>query len=267
MEIGCLYQQNIKAWWKYNETIIFFHRKNRIISGKVSDETLYRETFLISNTFSHKHLLNTRNYRLAENSTKNTRQCVFFGWEMLMFMRIFWHANKVHFRSESTVCTFRSHIVTQKVLILFRAFACIFLQHIRGMRHRLIGFLAKSFRLSGYLFLSFKNGTLKLQWLNNAICFCVVSQFWIVVVHLDIFDELFHNSYCRRLPPLTAWSTPLITMDKTRAHRDILRPYSKIKLIKPSLYNSLDKYPPFWRYIFIYLYANKNTYMILRIFT
>ena len=39
---------------------------------------------------------------------------------------------------------------------------------------------------------------------------------------------------CRRLPPVTAWSTPLITMDKTRAHRDILCPYSKIKLIKPS---------------------------------
>ena len=35
---------------------------------------------------------------------------------------------------------------------------------------------------------------------------------------------------CRRLPPVTAWSTPLITIDKTWAHRDMLCPYLKTKL-------------------------------------
>ena len=49
---------------------------------------------------------------------------------------------------------------------------------------------------------------------------------------------------CRRLPPVTACSTPSITMDKTRARRDTHRPYSKIKLIKLRLKNSLDKFPP-----------------------
>ena len=39
----------------------------------------------------------------------------------------------------------------------------------------------------------------------------------------------------RRLPPVPAWSTPLITMDKTRARRDTHCPYSKIKLTNFSL--------------------------------
>ena len=49
---------------------------------------------------------------------------------------------------------------------------------------------------------------------------------------------------CRRLPPVTAYSTPLTTVDKTRAHRDRLCPYLKTKLKKLSLTNSLDKFPP-----------------------
>ena len=43
------------------------------------------------------------------------------------------------------------------------------------------------------------------------------------------------------------WSTPLITIDKTRARRDMLediRRYSKIKLTKLSLNNLPDKFPP-----------------------
>ena len=72
---------------------------------------------------------------------------------------------------------------------------------------------------------------------------------------------------CRRLPLVTAYSTPLTTMDKTRARRDMLCPYLKIKLTEPMLNNSLDKYfPPFRSYIFIYLYTNIYTYMILQIF-
>ena len=57
-------------------------------------------------------------------------------------------------------------------------------------------------------------------------------------------------------------------MDKTRARRDLLCPYLKIKLTEPLLNNSLDKYfpPPFWSYIIIYLYTNVYTYMILWIF-
>ena len=47
---------------------------------------------------------------------------------------------------------------------------------------------------------------------------------------------------CRRLPPVTACSTMLITMDKTWAHRDMLCPYLKTKLTKLSLINSLDKF-------------------------
>ena len=70
------------------------------------------------------------------------------------------------------------------------------------------------------------------------------------------------GSLCRRLPPVTAWSTPLIIMDKTRACRDMLCPYLKTKLIEPLLNNSLDKYPPpFWSCIFIYLYTNRNIYI------
>ena len=60
---------------------------------------------------------------------------------------------------------------------------------------------------------------------------------------------------CRRLSPVTAWSTPLITMDKMRAHGDILCPYLKIKLIEPLLNNSLDKYsPPPVLKLYIYIF-------------
>ena len=37
---------------------------------------------------------------------------------------------------------------------------------------------------------------------------------------------------CRRLQPMRAWSTPLITMDKTQAGTDTRCPYSKIKTDK-----------------------------------
>ena len=40
---------------------------------------------------------------------------------------------------------------------------------------------------------------------------------------------------CRRLPPVTASFTPLITMDKNWACRDTRCPYSKIRLTKLSL--------------------------------
>ena len=46
----------------------------------------------------------------------------------------------------------------------------------------------------------------------------------------------------RKLPPVTAWSTPLVTRDKTRRCRDTRCPYSKIKLTKLSLKNLLDKF-------------------------
>ena len=71
----------------------------------------------------------------------------------------------------------------------------------------------------------------------------------------------------RRLPPVTAWSTPLITIDKTRAGRDTRCPYSKIKLTKLPLNNSLDKFPPpsFYKiwYIFkiYYKYIYKPTHV------
>ena len=41
---------------------------------------------------------------------------------------------------------------------------------------------------------------------------------------------------CRKLPPVTAWSTPLLTKDKSQARRDILCPYWKIKLTNFSKY-------------------------------
>ena len=76
-----------------------------------------------------------------------------------------------------------------------------------------------------------------------------------------------HPRECRRLPLMTAWSTPLITMDKTRAGRDTRCPYSKIKLTKLPLNNSLDKFPPpsFYKiwYIFkiYYKYIYKPTHV------
>ena len=56
-------------------------------------------------------------------------------------------------------------------------------------------------------------------------------------------------------------------MDKTRAHRDMLCPYLKIKTDKLPLINSLDKFPPphFIKYD-TYLYINIYIYTILRIF-
>ena len=54
----------------------------------------------------------------------------------------------------------------------------------------------------------------------------------------------FSTRDCRKLPPVTASSTPLISMDKTRACRDTLCPYSKIELTKLSLNISLDRFPP-----------------------
>ena len=57
-------------------------------------------------------------------------------------------------------------------------------------------------------------------------------------------EDSFWKTSCRRLPPVTASSTPLNTMDKTRAHKGTRCPYSMIKLIKLLLKNSLDKFPP-----------------------
>ena len=75
-------------------------------------------------------------------------------------------------------------------------------------------------------------------------------------------SSLFFPRECRRLPPVMAWSTPLITMDKTGARRDMLCPYSKIKLTKLSLNTLLDKIPPPHFYD-IYLIINIHTYTIL----
>ena len=90
---------------------------------------------------------------------------------------------------------------------------------------------------------------------------------WMAIVQV-IFKNKLTIWSCRRLPPVTAYSTPLTIMDKTRARRDMLCPYLKIKLTELLVNNSLDKYfpPPFWSYIFICLYTNIYTYMILRIF-
>ena len=64
-------------------------------------------------------------------------------------------------------------------------------------------------------------------------------------------NSLFH---CRRLPPVTACSTPSNTMHKYRACRDTRCPYSKIKVTKISLNNSLDKFPPLILKNMIYIY-------------
>ena len=53
-------------------------------------------------------------------------------------------------------------------------------------------------------------------------------------------------------------------MDNTRARKDMLSPYSKIKLTKASLNNLLGKFPPPHFYD-INLYINIQTYTILRI--
>ena len=56
------------------------------------------------------------------------------------------------------------------------------------------------------------------------------------------------------ISPVTAYSTPLTTMDKTRARRDMLCPYLKIKLTELMLNNSLDKYFPHFEVIYLYIY-------------
>ena len=45
------------------------------------------------------------------------------------------------------------------------------------------------------------------------------------------------------LPPLSAWSTPSFTMDKTRAYRDTRSPYLENKLTKLLIKILLDKFP------------------------
>ena len=60
---------------------------------------------------------------------------------------------------------------------------------------------------------------------------------------------------CRRLPPVTAWSTPLITTDKTWAHRDMLCPYLETKLTNFNQLIRWIKFPPmFMKYIYILKY-------------
>ena len=49
---------------------------------------------------------------------------------------------------------------------------------------------------------------------------------------------------CRRLPPVTAYSTLSITTGKTQSHRATLCPYFKTNLTEQLLNNSLDKYSP-----------------------
>ena len=72
---------------------------------------------------------------------------------------------------------------------------------------------------------------------------------------------------CRRLPPVAACSIPLTIMDKTRAHRDMLCPDLKTKLIKLPLNNLLDKSPPSMIYIYlhinIYIYDPTNIYVLI----
>ena len=80
--------------------------------------------------------------------------------------------------------------------------------------------------------------------------------------------SIFSPRECRSLPSVTAWSTPSITMDKTRAFRDTHCPYLKIKLKKLLLKILLDRFPIpliFIKYD-ICLYNNISTYIILRNF-
>ena len=61
--------------------------------------------------------------------------------------------------------------------------------------------------------------------------------------------------WCRRLPPVTAWSTPSITTGRTQSHRAMLCPYLKTNKIELSFNKPLEKKPPpFWSYILIYTY-------------
>ena len=67
---------------------------------------------------------------------------------------------------------------------------------------------------------------------------------------------------------MTALSAPLITMDKTRAHKDTRGPYSMIKLTKHSVDTFLDKLPPpsFYKILYLFIYINICTYTSLSIF-
>ena len=84
-------------------------------------------------------------------------------------------------------------------------------------------------------------------------------------------SSLFSPRECRRLPPLTVSSLPLITRDKIPARRDMLCPYSKIKLTKLPLNNYLDKLlPPLFLismvYIYILIYILIGSYEYLYIY-
>ena len=70
---------------------------------------------------------------------------------------------------------------------------------------------------------------------------------------------------------MTASSTPLITMDKIRAHKDTRCPYSKIKLTKLSVDNLLDKLPSpphfikydIYLYLLIYIHMQAYAYLCI----
>ena len=58
---------------------------------------------------------------------------------------------------------------------------------------------------------------------------------------------------CRRLPPVTAVSTPLITTGRTQSHRATLCPYLMTKIIELSFHKPLDKNPHHFEAIFLYI--------------
>ena len=67
---------------------------------------------------------------------------------------------------------------------------------------------------------------------------------------------------CRRLPPVTALSTPSTTMGRTQSHRAMLCPYLKTDIIELLLNKPPDKYSPHFEVIFhIYLYINIYKYI------
>ena len=87
----------------------------------------------------------------------------------------------------------------------------------------------------------------------------------------NAFIDGFQSGVFTFLPPglpVTAWSTPLITLDKTRARRDMLCPYSKIKTDKtPTKYFAgLISSPLIFIKYDTYLLIKIYTYTILRIF-
>ena len=53
---------------------------------------------------------------------------------------------------------------------------------------------------------------------------------------------------------MTAWYTPSTTMGKTQALRDMPCPYLKTELMEPLLNNALDKFPPNFEVIYLYIY-------------